>query len=291
MSDEGNERLSHSVRQRLLNLSRERGVDFNAVLVQFVLERGLYRLSRSPHGNRFVLKGALLFRVWTHELERPTFDIDLLGMGDPSPEGLAEIFREVLGSTEVPDGVEFDLAGMTTEEIRGGQEYGGVRVACAARIGTARVRTQIDVGFGDAVTPGPVKAELPSLLGLPAPMLLTYPRETVVAEKLEAIERLGQANSRMKDFYDLHEILERFELNDDSLADAIRATFGRRRTPIPAELPVGLSWEFAADSAKADQWAAFVRRAQLSPELSDFGRIVGFLATRLRPAIEAARDR
>jgi predicted nucleotidyltransferase component of viral defense system len=200
-----------SVRARLLGLARERKEDFQLVLTRYANERLLFRLAQSPHASRFVLKGAALFTVWTGEPHRATRDIDLLGFGDPSEEALRSLFAEVLALEVAEDGVQFDLGSMTVGPIREDQEYGGVRIVLGAQLTSAKVRLQIDVGFGDAITPDAVVVSLPALLDFPAPRLRAYPRETVVAEKTEAMVKLGLANSRMKDFYDLVILSRMFE--------------------------------------------------------------------------------
>ena len=195
--------VAASVRQRLLNLRVKYPGDFNVLLTRYAAERLLYRLSISPHSRQFVLKGALLFVVWLPQWHRPTRDLDLLGFGENSVERLTDLFREICQTEAVADGLEFDPASLEATEIREGQEYGGRRVRLLALLGNARVPVQVDVGFGDSITPGPCEIDYPTLLSdLPAPKLRAYPRETVVAEKLEAMVALGWANSRMKDFYD-----------------------------------------------------------------------------------------
>lgn len=253
-----------SVRSRLLRLARERGDDFQLLLTRYANERLLYRLAQSPHSASFILKGATLFTLWTGHPHRATRDVDLLGSGDPSEARIAAVLAEVLALDVGDDGLVFDAGSVEIGPIREDQEYGGVRVELMARVTAARVRLQIDIGFGDAVTPAPVRVELPVLLDYPAPQLLAYPRETVVAEKLDAIVQLGLANSRMKDFYDLALLAKTFDFDGSVLVRAIRATFARRKTPLPVVLPAGLTSAFAADRSKAMQWTAFVRKAGAS---------------------------
>ncbi|HZH02247.1 MAG TPA: nucleotidyl transferase AbiEii/AbiGii toxin family protein, partial [Myxococcaceae bacterium] len=191
------------VRTRLLRLARQRGEDFQLVLLRYANERLLYRLSISRHASQFILKGATLFTLWTGEPHRATRDIDLLGFGDQDEARLREVFSEVLSLKSENEGVHFDLGSLSVGTIREDRVYGGVRVEVIAHLTTARVHLQIDIGFGDAITPEAQTAEFPALLEFPAPRLRAYPRETVVAEKLEAMVQLGMVNSRMKDFYDL----------------------------------------------------------------------------------------
>jgi hypothetical protein len=205
----------------------------------------LYRLSVSTHRETFILKGAMLFAVWEGSPHRPTQDLDLLGSGDRSLDRLMSVFQEICATLVEDDGWTFDPSTVEAEDIRTVAEYGGVRVRLTATLGGAVVRVQADIGFGDAVTPPATYASYPSLLGLSAPRLRTYPRETVVAEKLEAIVKLGMLNTRHKDYYDLRHLASRFDFEGGALVRAIAATFVRRRTPLAAEIPIGLTAAFA----------------------------------------------
>jgi predicted nucleotidyltransferase component of viral defense system len=255
--------LPASIRQRLLNLSRDRGEDFNLTLTRYGTERLLYRLSQSEFADQFVLKGALLLSLWTDRLRRPTRDLDLLGFGDSSQEALTQLFRDIC-ATDVPDdGLTFHADSVRVTEIRGAQEYGGQRVQMTATLGKARIPLQADIGFGDVITPVAQEIDYPSLLGLPSPRLRVYPRETVIAEKLEAMVSLGMANSRMKDFYDVWMMSRELQFSGWTLARAIQATFQRRRSELPQAVPIALTEEFAGDSAKSTQWRAFLSRNQL----------------------------
>lgn len=204
-----NKDIAASIRARLLNLAKAQGVDFNQVLVRFALERILYRLSQSVHADRFLLKGALLFTLWYDMPHRPTRDADLLGFGPSDLESIAQTFRDI-ASVDVNDGMVFDPASVTAEEIGKEAGYAGARVLISGEIAKARCKTQIDIGFGDAVTPGPIDATYPVMIDdLPAPRLRTYPVYTVIAEKLHAIALLGMTNSRLKDYLDLSVLLDR----------------------------------------------------------------------------------
>ncbi len=279
--------LAASVRARLLNVAKAQGVDFNQVLVRFALERFLYRLTQSPHADRFLLKGALLFTLWYDMPHRATRDADLLGFGASNLESVAQVFREI-AAVAVDDGIVFAPASVTVEEIRKEAGYGGVRVIIAGELAKARCKTQVDVGFGDAVTPGPVASVYPVLLDdLPAPRLRAYPTYTVVAEKLHAIALLGMTNSRVKDYFDLSVLLERETFDADLLAQAIKATFERRGMAVPAELPVGLTDEFAHDASRQALWQAFVKKNELAPE--PLAAIVDRLRTALGSALSRAR--
>jgi predicted nucleotidyltransferase component of viral defense system len=226
--------MGASVRARLLNLAKERNQPNDLLLTRYALERLLYRLSTTKHRERFVLKGAMLMTTWFEDPFRPTRDLDLLGFGDPDPQAMLALFREVL-AVEADDGVVFDVEGLSVDLIREELEYGGLRIKTDASIAGARVRIVVDVGFGDAIEPGATELPLPVLLDLPAPRLRAYPRETVVAEKFQAMVALGRANSRMKDFYDIWLLSRTYEFEGDALARAIAATFTRRKTPIDSQ--------------------------------------------------------
>lgn len=279
-----------SVRARLLQLARERSEDFQLVLTRYANERLLFRLATSQHANRFVLKGAALFILWTGKPHRATRDLDLLGLGDPGVEHVRDAFAEVLALRSADDGVRFDLDTLVAELIREEQIYGGVRVEVVARISSAQLRLQVDIGFGDAITPEAGIVEFPTLLDFPAPRLRSYPRETVVAEKLEAMTKLGLANSRMKDFYDIAVLARDFEFDGPLLTKAIRATFERRRTPLPTTLPTALTDAFAQDAGKQSQWAGFVRKSA-ARDAGTLAETIAVLRTFLEAPMAAASGR
>jgi hypothetical protein len=219
-----------------------------------------------------------------------TRDIDLLGFGAPDAASVREILAEVLALDVPDDGVRFDLRSLSVNPIREGQAYGGIRAEVVAQVTTARVRLQVDVGFGDAVTPAPSIVEFPALLDFPAPRLRAYPRETVVAEKLEAMVQLGMANSRMKDFYDIALLARNIDFGIELLARAIRATFERRKTSLPATTPVALTSAFADDKAKQMQWSGFVRKASVRDAGSLAETILAVKAFVATPLAVAAVD-
>lgn len=282
--------LPASARQRLLNLSRARGEDFQLTLTRYGNERLLYRLSCSPWADRFVLKGALLLSLWTGRLERPTRDLDLLGYGDSSQEALHQLFRDICLARVPADGLIFDPDSVQVMEIREDQAYGGQRVRLTATLGNARIGLQVDIGYGDAVTPATDTLEYPSMLGLPSPRLRVYPKETVIAEKLEAMVVLGMANSRMKDFWDVWMMSRELGVDGRSLARAIQATFGRRRTGIPRSAPTALTDEFASDPGKDRQWDAFLSRNQLNAGGLTLGQVIKQIRDFLMPPVIAAAD-
>ncbi len=280
--------LAQSVQQRLLNKARERKEDPNLVLIRYALERFLYRLGRSRHKDRFVLKGAMLFTAWTGQPHRPTRDLDLLGIGDSSDAALKQTFGEIVGTPVEADGLEFDAHGISIAEIREAQDYPGKRIKLPARLGNTRLNLQIDVGFGDAVTPEPAELDYPALLNLPAPRIRAYPRETVIAEKLQALVVFDMAISRMKDFYDMWMLSKQFSFDGVSLSAAIAATFARRDTPIPQGVPTALTDEFATDRTKQTQWAAFLGRNVLTDAPADLHRVVQDLRAFLPEPLHAA---
>ncbi len=278
-----NPNVAASVRTRLLNVAKAQGVDFNQVLVRFALERILYRMTQSQHADRFLLKGALLFTLWYDMPHRATRDADLLGFGASDLASVAETFRDI-AAVAVDDGIAFDPASVTVEEIRKEAGYGGVRVIIAGELAKARCKTQIDVGFGDAVTPAPVDSVYPVLLDdLPAPRLRAYPTYTVIAEKLHAIALLGMTNSRLKDYFDLSVLLEREILDTDLLTQAIKTTFERRGMSALHAVPIGLTHEFAHDSSRQSLWLAFLKKNELPPE--PLPAIVERLRVALTPAL------
>jgi predicted nucleotidyltransferase component of viral defense system len=230
MTDKPLKNVSASVRQRLLNKAKQERRPFNELLQYYGIERFLYRLSQSPHAGRFVLKGGLMLRVWNVSESRPTMDIDMLGRTSNEPSQILRQMREMLAVVVEPDGMVFDVASLQTEPITKDADYQGIRVRCLGYLDTARVNIQLDLGFGDAVFSPPETALLPPLLDYPAPQLLCYSRESVVAEKFEAMLSRGELNSRMKDFYDVWLLSEQFDFDGAKLTEAIRRTLEHRGT-------------------------------------------------------------
>ncbi len=275
-----------SLRQRLLDRSRSHGENYQLLLDRYAVERLLYRLSISPERDQFVLKGAMLFALWFPTPHRPTRDADFLGLGPSDPVALQALVRR-LCELSVDDAVRFDTDTIAVTAIREEAKYEGLRIGLAAYLGNARCSVQWDVGYGDAVTPMAQEFEYPTLLkDLPAPRLRVYPRESVFAEKLEAIASIGMTNSRMKDYFDLLALARENAMDPRDLARAIGATFARRQTALPDDLPVGLTERFAADADKQHQWQAFLNRNRLAaPALGD---VVAELATFSRAPLALA---
>lgn len=275
--------IAASIRAKLLSLSRAKGVPLNALMEQYATGRFLYRLAESEYRERFVLKGAQLFRIWEAEEHRPTRDLDLLGYGEATEEAIHGIFTKLTQmEVEPPDGLEWGEVAVSS--IRDDMAYGGVRAKVEVHLAGARLSIQIDVGFGDDITPGAVEKEWHELLPFPSARLLVYPPETVIAEKLEAAVKLGIDNSRMKDFYDLHWLQSHLPFEGKILTEAVINTFARRGTAIPQELPIALTDAFGTDKQKLLQWNAFLRKGKLANvELSD---VINDIAKFLLPVLQ-----
>lgn len=269
-----------SIRARLKQRADATKQDFNLVLTRYGLERLLYRLSISEHAPNFLLKGALLFQLWYGDQHRPTRDADLLGFRTDDVPALVAIFRSV-SAISVDDGIVFDRGNVVGAAIRKEASYGGVRIDLHATLDRARIALQVDIGFGDAVTPGPQPIHYPTFLAdVPAPVLRAYPKATVAAEKLHAISVLGVTNTRMKDFFDLWVLLRDPTLESAEVEQAIEATFARRGTALPDTLPIGLGETFAKDATKQLQWQAFVKRNRL--EAVELAALLLEVRTRLK---------
>jgi Nucleotidyl transferase AbiEii toxin, Type IV TA system len=255
--------VAASVFDRLKRSAREAHKDFNLVLDRYAAERLLYRLSCSGHADSFLLKGAMLFAVWEREPHRPTRDIDLLGFGEDSEDCVRSVFVDVCETPVEDDGVVFDPASVAVTDIRQALRYQGKRARVDGRLGTARLRCQIDVGFGDTIVGAAPMIVYPTLLDQPAPRLRAYSAVAVIAEKLHGVVEFGMDNSRMKDFYDLQMLPQHLAFGGDELVAAIAATFARRSITLGTELPVGLTREFAEDAAARTRWKAFADRNHL----------------------------
>jgi uncharacterized protein YggL (DUF469 family) len=256
--------LAASVRARLLSLSKSRGEDFTLTLVNYGIERFLYRLSRSVRRDQFVLKGAVLLALRAGAHYRPTRDLDLLGRGEASADAVAAAMRDILATVVDDDGLEFDASTIAVAGIREGDRYGGLRVTLLARLASARVPLQIDVGFGDVVTPTVDVVHVPSALAtVPAAHVLAYPTPTIVAEKVQAMVDIGLVNSRMKDFFDVAVAANRLTFDGPTLTAALVATFSRRQTAIPEGVPPALADTFAQDRRTQANWTSFVTRSGL----------------------------
>ena len=282
--------IAASIRQRLLNEARASARPFNELLQYFAMERFLFRLSRSPHAEKFVLKGAFMLATWRVSLTRPTKDIDLLGQVANDVERIVDLVKEMCRQEVEPDGLDFDPASVGGERIAEEAEYKGVRVRFHGCLGTARVSMQIHVGFGDAVVPGPIMADYPTILDLPAPRIRGYTRESVVAEKFHAMVLRGLLNSRMRDFFDVWVLSRQFHFEGGVLAAAVRETFERRDLEVDPRA-VALTDEFATDGTKAAQWRGFLRKGRLEGAPSDLAEVVAGIAGFLGPVARALHER
>ncbi|QDT62515.1 hypothetical protein SV7mr_50630 [Stieleria bergensis] len=292
MTGMAHKNMAASVRARLMNVARENKEAFDLVLIRYALERLLYRVAQSTYREQFVVKGAVMFQVWSRLQHRPTRDLDLLGAGAPDLERFEDCFRSLCNQKVDEDGLVFVSETVTANRMKEAEEYEGIRMKLEAQLVSARIPIQVDIGFGDAITPAAVTTKFPTVLNFPSPELLSYPRETVVAEKFQAMVALGIANSRMKDFFDLYTLCNQFKFEGAVVQKAICATFERRKTAIPGSQPLALTSEFTADSQKASQWIAFLRKGNLGSgnlALADVAeRLTEFL---MPPSISASEGK
>jgi predicted nucleotidyltransferase component of viral defense system len=290
MSAKDMRNIPASVLSRLLNLSQKTGDDYQVLLTKFASERFLYRLGSSALRDRFVLKGAMLLRIWSANPYRATRDLDLLRRGEEGVEAIRKDVEAICAANVDPDGIEFDKKSIRLETIRAEDEYAGTRVTLLARCGSARIPLQVDIGVADALWPPAEPRIYPNLLDFPPPEVLTYAPESVIAEKLEAIVARGDRNSRIKDYFDLRYLANRFEFDRATLAESIRRTFERRKTTIPKEDPFGLTAEYWDNPSRIAQIRAFTRRANLEVGPDSSKEILGILRLFLLPILENLRE-
>jgi predicted nucleotidyltransferase component of viral defense system len=280
--------MAASIHGRLLNRSKQSGRPFTELLQYYAMERFLYRLSKSSHSDRFVLKGALMFTALNLAPGRPTMDIDVEGRFANDPEFSAKMVKEICSQSVEDDGLIFDPDTVSGKRISEDAEYHGIRVTFLGHLGKSRIYMQIDIGFGDVVVPEIQEVNYPSLLDLPSPKLKMYSFESSIAEKFEAIVKLGMLNSRMKDFYDIWILSRSFEFNGKQLAEALKTTFTRRETKIQTQ-PVAFTQSFSTDKTKVVQWRAFVRKNRLK-EIPDLDELVMEMSKFLNPVATAIRE-
>jgi predicted nucleotidyltransferase component of viral defense system len=283
--------IAASVHDRLLNRSRETGENFQFILQRYAAERFLYRLGETPYRDRFVLKGAMLFVLWGGTIYRSTRDLDFAVYGSKETEDILEALRKICIVSVADDGLALDAGTLNAELIRDHTEYKGLRIRFVAMLGNARIPMQIDIGFGNAIEPPAVETNYPTLLAFPAPRILAYPHEAVVAEKFHAMVELGEPNSRYKDFYDLYVLAFQFPFDGGRLSRAIGATFKRRRTPIGITLPAVLTPRFFADGARAKQWLAYLSRNTLPSAPADFASVGDMIQSFIRPIWDALANK
>lgn len=282
MSAPGKNR-AESIRQRLRNRFRERGEDVQFALQRYAAERFLYRLGVSPHREKLVLKGAMLFGLWGSSMYRPTRDLDFTGYGSSEREAVLGCFRDLCEVSDVDDGLVFDAQAITAEEIKDDAEYGGIRVRFLAWLGKSKIAMQVDVGFGNAIHPDALDIEYPTLLGDSAPSIRAYPKEAVIAEKFQAMVQLGEGNTRLKDFYDVYVLGTKFIFDGEQLSRSIAVTFERRRTTIAGDLPIALRPRFYADEARATMWRNYRTRNRLPGAPAAFTTVGELLQAFLGP--------
>ncbi len=281
--------VAASIRTRLLQLAKKNREDFNFLLSRYASDRILYRLSQSEYRHSFVLKGATLFTLWNGEPHRATKDIDLLGFGTHEVEALIEIFIKVCQQPCQADGIVFHA--VEGEKIKEEQEYEGVRLKVKGNLGSAKITIQVDIGFGDVVTPPPVEVDMPQILDLPTTRLQIYHQETAIAEKFQAIVSLGIANSRVKDFYDIWFLSQNFDFQGHLLTEAIQATFKRRQTNVPLISPFALTEEFAKDEKTQKLWQGFIKKNKLLLNPPSFQEVIASIRQFLMPVcLEITKD-
>jgi hypothetical protein len=276
--------IAASVHQRLLNKAKESSRPFNELLQYFAIERFLYRLSKSTHANKFILKGALMFSAWSKEASRPTKDIDFLGRIDNSIEMIVAAMKDVCNEDVEADGMSFDEESVSAASITEDAEYEGVRVRVHGGLGNARASLQVDIGFGDVIVPGPRRVVYPPLLDFPPPKLNGYTMVSTIAEKFQAMVKLGVLNSRMKDFYDICLLSRIFDFKGETLTEALEKTFKNRKTLIPAA-PTVFGPSFAKDEDKKIQWLGYIERAKLHNAPESFSEVVAAVKTFLEPPV------
>lgn len=276
----GRKNISASIRQRLLNRARSDNRPFNELLQYYAIERFLYRLSESSHANNFILKGALMLQAWHSTDFRPTMDIDLLGRTSNEEAHILKQVRDILSVKVEPDGLVFDPGTVTAERITEDADYEGIRVRFLGSLDFAKVKMQIDIGFGDVIYPSIEKVELPTILDTPAPRLLCYSRESTIAEKFEAMVKFGNINSRMKDFYDIWLLSRLFDFEGKKLAEAVRLTFEKRRTEMPTEI---VAFQTSFINAKQTQWLAFQKSLKQNYVPEEFAGVIATIKDFLLP--------
>lgn len=272
--------ISASVRQRLLNRAKNDKRPFSELLQYYAMERFLFRLSQSKHVEHFILKGALMLRIWHSPKFRPTMDIDMLGKTSNEENHIINQIREIMTVGVEPDGLIFDPHSIESQRITEDADYSGIRIRFHGMLGSAKIHMQVDIGFGDIIYPGPEKLDLPTILNFPTPRLLCYSRESVIAEKFEAMVRLGILNSRMKDFYDIWLLSRQFNFDGLELAQAIHLTFQKRDTTLPLRIE---AFQQPFIDAKQIQWLAFRKRLQQEHLPESFKNVVSAVQNFLVP--------
>jgi len=291
MTHEKKSNLPASILDRLLRRARKTGDEYQTLLTAYVCERFLFRLAASPVRDRFVLKGAMLLRIWSDQPYRATRDLDLLRRGDGTADAIRRDIETICQVPVEADGLDLDIASIQLEPIRAEDEYVGTRVTMRVYCAKARIALQIDIGVGDTVYPAPALRQYTSLLGMTEPEIFAYAPESVIAEKLEAMLVLGDRNSRIKDFFDLRYFAQNFSFDRRILGEAIRSTFSRRNTPIPPDDPIGLTETYWENPTRPSQVRAFARRSGLAAEVGNGREILAVIRPFLVPVLDDIRAR
>lgn len=279
-----------SIRARLLAHAKAHTDSYQRILTRYAIERLLFRLSLTEATETYVLKGAMLFVTWPEHAFRPTGDLDLLGRGNPDPAAITDLFARICIVDLQEDGITFDPASLNVEAVREADRYQGVVVRLQGELAGATIPVQVDIGFGDHVYPAPERRIFPSLLpDLPRANLLMYPPETVVAEKFEAMIRFGEANGRAKDFHDIWVTTRTFPFQLADVVQAVGGTLRRRGTPIPADMPIGLTDTYVNIAEERGLWRGFLRRNPPTLEPPPFPELIGELRRFFAPVIASLR--
>ena len=286
----GFKNITASVHQRLLNKAKESSRPFNELLQYFAIERFIYRLSKSPHKDQFILKGALMFSAWCGPATRPTMDIDLLGKINNRLEVITAAIKDACLMDVEADGISFNAETVEAVRITEDAEYEGVRVRVHGNLGKARVTLQINIGFGDVIVPSPSKVSYPAILDFPAPELEGYTMESSIAEKFQAMVKLGVLNSRMKDFYDIWILSRSFDFKGEVLAEAVEKTFANRNTSITLNATV-FDPSFGMDRDKNIQWQGFLRKTKLIDTPGSFEEVITVVKLFLEPLVTSIFER
>jgi len=281
--------IAASVHRRLLDTAKKSGRPFNELLQYYTIERFIFRLAQSPFEKTYILKGALMFFAWNTKLPRPTKDVDLLGKIDNSLDVIIDSMKKICQQKVVPDGIFFNPETISATRIIEDVEYDGIRVRIPGNLGTIRLSVQIDVGFGDVIVPNATKFTYPTILDFPAPKIRGYSKESIISEKFHAMVKLGVLNSRMKDFYDIWLLSQKFDFKAQTLSKAFKKTFENRKTKIISN-PVVFQESFLSDKGKQNQWQAFIQRTKITNTPKSFTKVIGALKTFISPVTSSLAE-
>lgn len=276
-----------SIRARLVNLMNETGYKYMYLLARYFNERLLYRVSVSPYKDNFLLKGGSLLYALDGLEARPTVDVDFMADRiSRDSNTLTGIFKQIVAIDCEEDGVLFDTGSIKTEPITVDRKYPGLRFYVTAHMDTIVHNMSIDIGFGDVVSPCPVAIDFPLLLpNIPSVNIKAYSLETVVAEKFHTMIERDETNSRMKDYFDCYQLLTQRNLDDETLFEAIKATFDNRRLVYKSNLKM-FSDEFATEKERIIRWNVFMKNIKWKEEIP-FSSVMQVLRERLLPMLTA----